>query len=142
MLREINNYFGNIGIISLEKSSNAYRLRFIGIANCLIVKSHFDKYSLFTYKLVHYQIWSKVLNIFANKEHLTIDGLNKIVALNQHSPKGISPELLEQFPNFLPVLSPAFAPDFSKMTIDWIAGFMTADGSFGLIIVKANTKLF
>jgi hypothetical protein len=33
-----------------------------------------------------------------NKEHLTEDGLNKLVALKEHSPKGISQLLQSSFP--------------------------------------------
>lgn len=143
MLYEINKFFGNVGLISSEKSSNACRLRFIGIANCLTVKAHFDKYPLLSYKLVYYQLWSKVLNILAHpsKEHLTMKGLNEIVSLKQHSKKGISPVLAKHFTDIEPLLSPVYSPDFSQITIDWVAGFISADGSFGLRFRKITDKV-
>ncbi len=65
---------------------------------------------------MHYQLRSKNLNLLAqpSKEHLTIKGLNKIVSLKQHSKKGISPTLMEQFTDIDSVLTPIYSPDFSK----------------------------
>lgn len=143
MLNEINKFFGNIGSISLENSKNVYRLRFTGIAKCLTVKAHFDNYPLLTYKLVHYQLWSKVLNILAHpsKVHLTKKGLNEIVSLKQHNKRGISPTLAEQFTDIETVLIPVYSPDFSQLTLDWVAGFISADGYFGLRFRKLADKL-
>lgn len=42
MLTKINSYFGNIGNIFTDNTSNVYRLKFIGIFNSLTIKSHFD----------------------------------------------------------------------------------------------------
>jgi len=52
MLKHINNYFGNIGRISLKATT--YHLTFSGVTNCLIIKTHFDLFPLMSYKLVHY----------------------------------------------------------------------------------------
>ena len=68
-------------------------------------------------------------------------GLNEIVSLKQHSKKGISPTLAEQFTDIETVLSPVYSPDFSKMTVDWVAGFMNADGYFGLRFRKLVDKI-
>jgi hypothetical protein len=56
MLTKINSYFGNIGNIVTDNSSNVYRLKFIGISNCLKIKKHFDIYPLFTYKQIYYKL--------------------------------------------------------------------------------------
>jgi cytochrome c oxidase subunit 3 len=141
MFIEINNYFGNIGLINKEESKNVYRLRFIGFANCLKVKDHFDNYPLFTYKLVHYQLWSKVLDIITSNKHLTMEGLTEIVRLKQHSPKGISKSLASHFTDIESILCPKYSPNFSKITVDWLAGFINADGHFGLRFRKLVSKL-
>ena len=75
MLLEIKNYFGTSGTLLTDKKSNVYRLRITGIANSLILKAHFDKYPLFTHKLVYYQLWVEVLNILVKGEDLTLSVL-------------------------------------------------------------------
>jgi hypothetical protein len=55
MLKQINNYFGGIGII--KKNNDGYlTLRINGLKNCLIVRDHFLKYPLLTYKLVYFNL--------------------------------------------------------------------------------------
>jgi hypothetical protein len=56
MLEKINDYFGNIGYIKKDISNNTYKFSITYTKNCTIVKKHFDKYPLMTYKLVYYKI--------------------------------------------------------------------------------------
>ena len=51
-----NEFFQNIGRIIIDESSNALRLEIHGLNNCLIVRDHFLKYPLFTYKLVYFKM--------------------------------------------------------------------------------------
>lgn len=54
---------------------NVFHLTVSGLKNCLIIKEHFIKFPLMTYKLVYFNIWCMVLNILINKEHLNLEGL-------------------------------------------------------------------
>jgi hypothetical protein len=89
---------------------------------------------------VHYQLWSKVLNILTSKKHLTMEGLTEIVSLKQHSPKGLSKSLASQFTDIKSIFCPNYSPNFSNLTVDWLAGFINADGNFGLRFRKLVSK--
>jgi hypothetical protein len=139
MLEAINTFFGNIGTITKGSNNNCYYLRIVGLANCLIVKNHFDLYPLLSYKLVYYQIWCVVLDMMCSKKHLNLEGLNEIIALKFHCSKGLSTLLLNSFPNFIPISCLPYLPNFSLINIDWICGFINADGSFLLTIKQGKT---
>ena len=84
MLQNILNYFTNIGCSGfIRVKDNCYILIFRGIPNALIIRDHFLNYPLLTFKLVHFQLWCKILDILLKKEHLTKDGLLKVIALKK-----------------------------------------------------------
>lgn len=62
--------------------------------------NHFDKYPLISQKRADFELFKQVFLI--NKEHLTIEGLQKIVAIKYSINKGLSPKLQSAFPNTTP----------------------------------------
>lgn len=138
MLEQVKSFFGNIGNISKHEVDNTLRYTVSGVANCKIIQNHFWNYPLLTYKLVYFQLWSSILNIMAKGEHLTLEGLLKIVALKAHFKKGLSELLLTNFSNYIHALKPPFEPNLSLMNINWLSGFINADGHFGLGVRKSN----
>ena len=81
---------GNIGNISKHAKDNTLRYTVSGVANCKIIQNHFLNYPLLTYKLVYFQLWSSVLDIMVKNEHLTLEGLLKIIAFKAQFKKGLS----------------------------------------------------
>jgi hypothetical protein len=69
-------------------------------------------FPLLSYKLVNYQLWSRVLDIMFNKQHLNLTGLNKVIALKYHSKTGLSNLLLNSFPNYISISCPSYLPIF------------------------------
>lgn len=138
MLEQVKSFYGNIGNISEHVKDNTLRYTVSGVSNCKIIKNHFLNYPLLTYKLVYFQLWATVLGIMAKDEHLTLEGLLKIIALKAHFKKGLSDLLLTNFPNYTPTIKPLFEPKLSLMNIYWLCGFITGDGSFGLRIRKGD----
>lgn len=132
MFEQVRSFFGNIGNISKHAKDNTLRYTVSGVANCKIIQNHFLNYPLLTYKLVYFQLWSSVLDIMVKNEHLTLEGLLKIIAFKAQFKKGLSELLLTSFPNFIPVIKPSFEPNLSLMNIHWLCGFMNGDGYFGL----------
>jgi hypothetical protein len=65
-------------------------------------------YPLLTQKKVDYEGWREVLNLMNSKEHLTPEGLNKIVGIKTFMNKGISDSLKLAFPGVSPVRRPVF----------------------------------
>ena len=64
------------------------------------------KYSLKTHKLADYLLFKEVFNLILSKQHLTIEGISKIVAIKASNNKGLSEELKGAFPNNVTILRP------------------------------------
>ena len=62
------------------------------------VINHFDKYPLKTTKYEDYVLFKKAYYILLNKEHLTLDGLQKFVEIKASINKGLSDSLKLSFP--------------------------------------------
>lgn len=52
-----------------------------------IVRKHFEEFPLQTSKFVHFQLWCQVMDMIEKKEHLTIKGFLKILAIKLYSQK-------------------------------------------------------
>jgi len=141
MLEEVNAFFGNIGTIYTSERDNSVTLYIRGLTNCLIVRAHFLSYPLLTYKLVHFILWSNILDLMAKGEHLTLEGLLKIVAFKMHFRLGLSANLIEAFPNFIPITCPAYLPNLALLNIHWLCGFITGDGNFFINVVNSSKTL-
>jgi LAGLIDADG DNA endonuclease family protein len=133
MLYAIQEFFG-VGQIVYSKDNSYIRYIVNGLQNCIIIRNHFLSYPLLSFKLVHFKIWSEIIDIMLAKEHLTLEGLLRIIALKEHCPNGLSNLLITEFPNYTPINCPIYNPDFTLLNIHWLAGFINADGSFGLHI--------
>src|SRR6266699_5826506 len=79
ILELIRNYFGGGNILKQGKDSVQYRVYFQDSVNLII--PHFDKYQLITHKRIDYELFKQVVNLMKNKEHLTMEGLHKIVTI-------------------------------------------------------------
>jgi hypothetical protein len=142
MLKEVKNFFNGIGNIIYHKNNNILSFTVRSFNDCIIIRNHFENYPLLTYKLVNFILWSQALDLIISKEHLTLKGLLKLIALKAHSPKGLSPNLIKEFPNYIPINLPDYKPDLSKINIHWICGFINADGSFAVYLIKTNASKF
>ena len=74
------------------------------------------------------------------KEHLTETGLAKIVAIKASMNKGLSPKLLEYFPNILPVSRP-IVKDQEIKDSNWFAGFASGECCFQIKTFKSKTTV-
>ena len=63
------------------------------------VINHLEKYPLITKKHADYVLFKKIFKIMKRKEHLTPDGLRKIVALKAAMNLGLSEKLKQAFPD-------------------------------------------
>jgi hypothetical protein len=141
MLNKINDYFDNLGNINIDNSNNCYRLNFQSLNSCILIKSHFDKYPLMTYKLVNYKIWSSILDLIGKKEHLTESGFLKILGYKKLFYKGVDKKLTKLFTNIPEITKPKYIPDLFLITLDWIAGFISSDGHFAPGFQKASNNI-
>ena len=105
-----------------------------------VIVNHFDNYPLVTAKVSDYLLFKQCFEMIKNGEHLTEEGLLKIVTLKSSLNWGISDKLTKAFPVVIPVnrLEYKFQgiPDPF-----WIAGFTSGDGSFQIRLRKLNTNI-
>lgn len=79
LLKLIQAYFGGVGAIyRVGKGCLAFRVSTLD--HILKIIDHFEKYPLITQKLADYKLFCDVVDIMLRKEHLTQEGLEKIVA--------------------------------------------------------------
>jgi hypothetical protein len=104
-----------------------------------VIVNHFDNYPLVTAKLSDFLLFKQCFEIIKNGEHLTEEGLLKIVTLKSSLNWGNSDKLTNAFPLVIPVKRLEYKfkgiPDPF-----WVAGFTSGDGSFQIRLRKLNTN--
>lgn len=130
ILYKVQSFFGGAGSVTVSGNTANYRISklkdIIGV-----VIPHFEQYPLQSAKSIDFQIWKASVFLIKNKEHLTEEGLLKIISLRSGLNKGLSDSLKTAFPKFS-------ALDMSVYTINnlpilnpyWVSGFIDGDGSF------------
>jgi hypothetical protein len=69
-----------------------------------ILIKHMEKYPLLTKKRADYILFKEVYELVIRKEHLTKEGLLKIVSLKASLNLGLSESLKAAFPNIIPAI--------------------------------------
>ena len=137
ILEDINNFFG-VGNI-YENGPNAIKFRIQSVKKLQCIIKHFDKFVLISDKRADYELWNKVFNLIQNKEHLTKDGLHKIVAIKALMKRGLPEELKSAFPNITPA-ERALVLDHKVQDPHWLAGFTSGEGCFFVNIKNSATS--
>ena len=99
LLLRSKNFFG-VGNIYVSESVVQFIVQ--SVKDLAVIIKHFDKFSLITKKKIDFELFKQVFNIVLNKEHLTEEGLRKIVAIKASMNMGLSEELKTAFPNITP----------------------------------------
>lgn len=102
-----------------------------------VIIPHFDKYPLITQKWADYMIFKSIVELMDKKEHLTSEGLKKVLSLKASMNKGLSEDLIKAFPLIIPVDRPkVLASDI--VDPQWVVGFAEAEGCFMVKISKSS----
>lgn len=97
-----------------------------------VIIPHFKSYPLLTQKNLDFNLWSKVVDIVVRKEHLTPEGLAKIIYLKTFINKGLSEKVKNKYISLkidAPTLAqlPTIIPEnFTASAIpdpNWLVGF-------------------
>jgi hypothetical protein len=104
---KVRNFFSGIGSISQNKNKDDVYYLVRSISDLEIIIKHFERYPLITQKRADYELFKQVFEIISNKKHLTIEGLEKLVAIKASMNRGLSEELKANFPNIIPVPRPS-----------------------------------
>ncbi len=76
----IQGYFYGVGKISTQRD-DSIKYHVDSLKNLTVVMDHFDKYPLLTLKRANYELFKRVIDLMNRQEHLTLDGLVKVVSL-------------------------------------------------------------
>lgn len=133
ILNGIEAFFGGIG--QNKQGKNKWTFVVSSLKDIQKIIEHFDIYPLITQKYGDYLLFREAVTLIQRKEHLTLDGLKKIVAIKASMNLGLSKKLQEAFPDIHPkarllVNTPQIPNPF------WLAGFTSGEGCFFFNIGK------
>ena len=138
LLESIRDTFG-VGKVRKNSSSTAV-FRVDNIQELQVIVDHFDKYSLISAKVSDFLLFKQCYYLIKQKQHLTQEGLKKIVALKCNLNKGLTDSIMEAFPNIKPVARPHY--NFTGIPDPfWISGFVSGDSSFCVSIEKSQNQI-
>lgn len=95
---------------------------------------HLDKYPLQTKKRADYELFKQIVFLMDQKQHLNNEGLQRIINIKAAMNRGVSEELLAEFPNTSPVSRPLV--NILDINPYWLAGFTAGDGCFFIYAEK------
>ena len=140
LLENIQSFLGVGKLHKHGKNSVQYRVEYI--KDLQVIVDHFDKYPLISAKVADYILFKKAFYIIKLQEHLTKEGLLKLIGIKSSLNLGLNSNLKEAFPNWneYEIIRPEYIfkgiPD-----PNWIAGFSSGDGSFSIKISNSTTKI-
>lgn len=124
LLEQIQLYFG-VGKIYTSGSSAAYEVN--SLKELEIILSHFNKYYLISQKYSDFELFKAAVSLVKTGEHLTLEGLQKIVNIKASMNRGLSNKLAAEFPNTVPAVRPKVEKHIIPSP-QWIAGFASGEG--------------
>ena len=139
LLNGIQKFFG-VGVV-YNQGEDAVQLIVQSAKELIVIINHFDKYPPITKKKWgDFQLFKQVVYMMLNKEHLTIQGLGKIVSIKASLNSGLSANLKAAFPAIIPATR-NFEGRLTCTIPDpfWIAGFTTAEGCLLAHVVNSTT---
>jgi len=137
VLLAIQHSLGGIGSVVNTQSISTFRVRKLN--ELLELVKFFDKYPLISLKRGDYLLFKQIVTSMQAKEHLTLEGLQKIVNLRATLNFGLSKELQLMFPETVPTTRP-LRENCVIPHPQWIAGFTSGDGNFSVSLDKGNFK--
>lgn len=135
ILENIQSWFG-VGRIYSSGTKVYYRVE--SFKDLLVIIDHFDKYPLVTAKKLDYALFKKSFGIIKLNEHLTEQGISKLIEYKSSLNKGLSLNLRDSFSNIDLLERVKFKFDGIPSPY-WIAGFVSGDGSFNIKTTKVRT---
>lgn len=97
LMKEIQKFFGGIG--TLKVKLNIVQFRVFSLDELDVILNHLEKFPLITKKSVDYSLFKEAIMLIKNKEHLNIEGFNKILSLRASMNLGLPNVLKEAFPD-------------------------------------------
>lgn len=137
----IHNFLGVGNVFSNKNGKSACFM--VSKLNDLInvILPHFKKYPLQSDKSVDFKLWVMCINILAKKEHLTLEGLTKIISIKSALNKGLSENLKLTFKDVKPLERLKCRIDETPLNPYRVSGFSEGDSSFHVSISKLTNQV-
>lgn len=141
LLKLVRSFFKDVGSFTILKKNESifYAVQSSKDLNNYII-SHFEKYSLLINRLGDFKIFKTVVEMICRKEHLTNEGLMRIVNLKASIHWGLSEELKQDLPNLIPISRPLNSNTEIKDP-NWLVGFIEGEGCFYVFVYKSKIKV-
>lgn len=134
LLEKLQSTF-KVGTIN-KAGRNAYLYRVTSPKDLLdVIIPFFDKYPLLTHKYSDFILFRQIVEALNNKEHLRLDGLQRILNLRASMNLGLSPELKAAFPDTVAEERPLVL-DINIRDPQWFVGFTEGEGCFSILVIK------
>lgn len=141
ILELVKSFFGGYGEI-YKHSKDSLQYVVASKKELRIIIDHFNKYPLLTQKQADFELFKQAVEIMGRKEHLTLEGVQKIVGLRDIMNKGLAlgAELKLAYPSIDYAPRPlVIAPKI--MDSNWVTGFVAAEGCFFVSIFRSSAIL-
>jgi len=139
LMTQIQKFFGGIGYISNPNKNTTVEFRVSTINDIVnVIIPHFDNYPLLTKKYSDYVLFENIIKLMLEKNHSTLEGIQKIVNIKASMNLGLSDGLKYAFPETMPVVKEA--NDIKDIPQEWMAGFSTGESNFFITIQNSKTK--
>jgi len=137
ILYTITDFFGVGSVFSSPTLPKCrYRVNKIDDLTKVIIP-HFIKFPLLTQKSADFFLFKMVVELMLRKEHLTSEGLLKIISIKASINKGLTDTLKSNFPNITPVVRPIISLP-SILDPYWVLGFCDGESNFYIKIYPNN----
>lgn len=137
ILYKIQSFFGVGAIYNRpDRKKSVYRVTNVNYLNEVIIP-HFTKYPLVSKKGIDFLLWSKVIKMILNKDHLTKSGFSTILTYYASINRGVSKKVLKYYPEIISIDKPVINLPGS-LNPQWVSGFVAGDGGFSIYIRSAK----
>nr|YP_010893094.1 hypothetical protein Q6C72_mgp01 [Paraisaria heteropoda]WJR82532.1 hypothetical protein [Paraisaria heteropoda] len=139
LLNKIQSYLG-IGKIHIH-GKDSIQFRVDSLKDLQILLNHFENFPLVTAKLADYILFKKAFDIILLKEHLSQEGLLKLVGIKASLNLGLNQNIKKAFSNWEELQ--VNRPNYTFKSIpdsNWMAGFASGDSSFNIKTSKSTTS--
>jgi hypothetical protein len=142
ILKNIHSFFG-VGNFRVQKNNGRNTIAIYCVESIKdlinVIIPHFDKYPLLTQKQADFELFKRIVLMMGNKEHLSMEGLKKIICIRASLNKGLPPLLSKHFTDIVPCERPKV--EIPK-TFDpfWFLGFVEGKGCFYVKIANLATN--
>lgn len=135
LLEKIKTFFG-VGKV-YPSGSEGFVYQVISLKDLNLIIHHFEVYTLVTQKWADYHLFKQALDIVKRKEHLTYEGLLKLVELKASMNLGLNYKLEAIFGK---KIKPVFReiPNSVIPNKFWLSGFTSAEGLFFVVSNKSQ----